>query len=205
MSHFKAIYGYEAPHLAFPPSVTTSVDSVEKYLKQRESILLLLKETLKKAQERMKHFVDAKRTDRSFEVGDLVYLKLHPYRQVSVSLRSIFKLSSKYYGPFPVIQKIGTLAYKLQLPPEARIHPMFHVSQLKKKIGVSHTLSPTLPVVDHEGQVIVTPIEVLDSTLLVRGNHSVPQLPIHWYNPTTDEATWEDSANISAHFPAFNP
>ncbi|XP_026459323.1 uncharacterized protein LOC113359983 [Papaver somniferum] len=173
MSPFKALYGYDAPHLAFQTIVTTSVATIEEYLAHRNAMLDILKDSLSVAQDRMKFFADQKRTERSFEVGDMVYLKLQPYRQASVSLRKNFKLSAKYYDPFPILSKVGDLAYKMQLPPEARVHRVFHVSQLKLKIGSAHVPSPTLPLVDHAGQVIITPISVLDYITITRGDHNV--------------------------------
>jgi len=65
----------------------------------------------------------------------MVYLRLQPYRQVSVGGRRPQKLSPLFYGPYRMLQRVGTSAYKLELPAKARIHPMFHVSQLKKKLG----------------------------------------------------------------------
>ena len=80
------------------------------------------------AQERMKFFTDSRRTERSLQVGDMVYLKLQPYRQTSLAMRKCLKLSAKYYGPFEVISRVGGVAYKLALPSSSKLHPVFHIS-----------------------------------------------------------------------------
>lgn len=99
----------------------------------------------------MKMFVDKKRTDRSFAVGDWVFLRLQPYRQKTVVLRHNLKLSPRFYGPFQIVERISAVAYKLNLPSSSRIHPVFHVSCLKKKLGEQVFPLPTLPPVDdHE-------------------------------------------------------
>lgn len=71
-----------------------------------------LLESLERAQNRMKQMADRKREKRSFEPGDDVYLKLQPYRQTFVSLRKNLKLTLKFYGPYKLLQKVGTIAYK---------------------------------------------------------------------------------------------
>ena len=71
-----------------------------------------------------KKFADAKRTERTFAVGDMVYLKMQPYRETSLGLRNSLKLTSKWYGPFRVLKKIGQVAYQLQLPEGNQLHDM---------------------------------------------------------------------------------
>jgi hypothetical protein len=124
--------------------------------------MLQLKQQLSKAREKMKFFADKKRHERHFAVGDWVYLKLQPYRQTSVQKRGNYKLSSKYYGPFEVLKKIRSMAYKLNLPAGSQIHPVFHVSQLKKKLGSNRTFMPKLPLVGNHGQIIIEHVVVLD-------------------------------------------
>jgi len=80
----------------------------------------------------MKIRADNKRKELEFKEGDFVYVKLQPYRQHSVVLRKNKKLSMKDFGLFPILQHIGKVAYKLQLPSTAHIHPVFHISVLKK-------------------------------------------------------------------------
>lgn len=88
----------------------------------------------------MKQFADRKRTEKQFEVGDWVLLILQPYRQKSMAMRHNMKLAPRYYGPFQVVQRVGTAAYNLNLPSTSRIHPIFHVSCLKKKLGEQNLL-----------------------------------------------------------------
>ena len=65
------------------------------------------------------------------------------------------KLSPKYYGPYKVLQKIGTMAYKLKLPTTSRMHPVFHVSCLKKVIGNKLLVQTILTELDEEGKYIL--------------------------------------------------
>ncbi|XP_026378333.1 uncharacterized protein LOC113272750 [Papaver somniferum] len=203
MSPFQALYGYAPPHLVFPIPSSTSVATVENYLQERDLMLQLLKEELSKAQSRMKFIADKKRSDRTFEVSDLVFLKLQPYRQTSIAVRMNHKLSAKYFGPFEVLQKIGVVSYKLKLSVGSRIQPVFHVSQLKKKIGLQAVLSPQLPSVDHANQFVIEPIAVLDTRITVKGTYEIPQVLVQWCNSDPTDSTWEDATHIKDQFPYF--
>ena len=109
-------------------------------------------------QQRMKHQADKGRVEREFQVGDEVFLKLQPYIQTSVARRSNHKLAYKFFGPFTVVERIGAVAYKLDLPLASRIHPVFHVSQLKKCLRPTQQVHSQLPMVDHSFQI---PVSVL--------------------------------------------
>ena len=129
------MFGYSPPRLlAYLPG-TTMVDAMDIQLKQREQVLQLLKENLQRSRNKMKRYADLKHTEREFKEGDWVYLRLQPYRQVSVAWQRNLKLSPCFYGPFLVLSRVGAVAYKLELPLGSLIHPVFHVSQLKLKLG----------------------------------------------------------------------
>jgi hypothetical protein len=73
----------------------------------------------------MRRYADLKHTGRVLKEGDWVYLRLQPYRQMSVTWGCNLKLSPRFYGPFLIVRKIGAVAYQLELPLGSCIHPVF--------------------------------------------------------------------------------
>jgi hypothetical protein len=104
--------------------LATIVEAEENVAKVRENLSI--------AQSRQKSYGDPKRKDVSFEVGEHISLKVSPLRGTK-RFHVKRKLSPRYVGPYLIVKRIGKVAYKLELPPElAGVHPVFHVSQLRK-------------------------------------------------------------------------
>jgi hypothetical protein len=78
-------------------------------------------------------------------------LKLQPYAQSSVANHSFPKLAYKYFGPYTILEKLGSIAYKLQLPNNSSVHPVFHVPRLKSftpDYTLVHSSLPDIPTLD---------------------------------------------------------
>ena len=174
---------------------------MDELLKTRQEVLEALKHNLMLAQERMKLFFDKRHTEREFMVGDWVYLRLQPYRQSSLALRRNMKLAPKFFGPFQVVSRIGQVAYKLDLPPQSRLHPVFHVSSLKKKLGQHISPLSTLPPVDAEGQLETEPQQILQRRSRKLNNRAVVEVLVQWMGATPEEATWESYWKLREKFP----
>ena len=158
---FEALYGFPPPKLQSYVPGTTRVAALDSLLSQRQLVLNILRDHLAAAQDRMKTQANKHRQDRSFVVGDWVFLRLQPYRQQSLASKGRWKLSPRYFRPFKVFQRIGSVSYKLELPLESKLHPVFHVSCLKLKLGQHVTPLPTLPPVDDSGQVYIELVAII--------------------------------------------
>jgi hypothetical protein len=101
-------------------------------VEEAESIVHRIQENLKAVKSCQETYANKRRRPLEFEVGNLVYLRVSPMKGVKrFGVKG--KLALCYIGPFPILEKCGTVAYKLDLPPSlAGVHDIFHVSQLKK-------------------------------------------------------------------------
>ena len=180
------------------------VEAVDRSLKAREECIEILKYHLARAQQRMKKQADKHRSDKQLEQGTWVYVKLQPYRQHSLALSRNQKLGQRFFGPFPMIARVGAVAYRLQLPAHAKIHPVFYVSVLKIHRGPTPTQLGAMPDIDELGLLPAEPVTILSRKLGKKGNKAVVYLLIQWANKPKEEATWELYSDIEAKFPNFN-
>eukprot|EP00261_Vitis_vinifera_P023282 XP_010655166.1 PREDICTED: uncharacterized protein LOC104880390 [Vitis vinifera] len=200
MTPYQALYGRLPPLIPAYPEGLSPVHEVDQTLLHRDELLHQLKTNLEISMNRMKQQADPKRRDIQFAVGNQVLLKLCPYRQQTVFKRAHQKLSSRYYGPYPILEKIRAVAYRLQLPPTARIHPVFHVSLLKPYNGNPVVTPLDLPPLADNGVITLEPQQILDTRWIKRGDTFMEESLVHWKHLPHEEATWESTDTLCHQF-----
>ncbi|CAN6700539.1 unnamed protein product [Malus baccata var. baccata] len=135
----------------------------------------VIKSNLKATQDRQKSLVDRHATDRVYDVGNLIFLKLSPWRGV-VRFGKKSKLSPRYIEPYEIAERIGEVAYRLKLPPEL------------SKINLDLTY-------DEE------PMTILDWKDKVLRNKTVSLVKVLWRNHSAEEATWETEDRMREMYP----
>lgn len=147
---------------------------------------------------------DRKRREVSFNIGDYVYLKLQPYRQSSVAFRSSMKLAPRFFGPYQISERVGTVAYRLALPPGSQIHNVVHVSLLRKHLGPVTPASTHLPPVADDSTILPQPEAVLDRRVIRKGKYRPKsEILVKWKGATAEDATWENEWRFSKSYPDF--
>ncbi|XP_076906864.1 uncharacterized protein LOC143563132 [Bidens hawaiensis] len=196
MSPFKALYGRDVNTIHdYTPGSNTNA-SIDLSLTTHQTILATLKSSLEQARTRMTTQANKKRLEKEFNIGNFVYLKL---RQHSVQHRKNQKLSKCFFGPYKILERIGKVAYRLELPPTSKIHPIFHVSLLKECHGTCHPPADSLDKFEAT-EVSILPEVVLNSRT---DEDNKKQLLIKWEKMPLEDATWEDEAKMKQLYPFF--
>ena len=196
MTPFEALYGQPPPSiLPYVKGSSRVNDEVDHLMKERDEILGVLKANLLKAQQRMVKYANAKRREVQFEVHDWVYVKLRPYRQSSLSRFKHSKLAPRFIGSFMIVARIRFVAYRLALPKESLIHPVFHVSVLRKVVGSNRPLFPISKDLAADLSMQVSPVEVLGVRKTIEKEDNLEVL-IRSSEGTLESATWEQAALI---------
>lgn len=202
---YEVVYGQPPPiHLPYLPGASTNA-TVDRTLTAREDAMKLLQFHLLRAQNRMSQQANKHRSDRSFAIGDFVYLKLQSYRQHSWRGQPFHKLLPKFYGPFKVLDRIGQTAYQLELHEGAGIHNVFHVSQLKLCSGpVPHSIQ-SLPTTADFSESTGEPEEILDRKMVKRRHRAATKVLVKWKHLPREMATWEFYYDLLKKYPNFHP
>ncbi|WVZ76327.1 hypothetical protein U9M48_024310, partial [Paspalum notatum var. saurae] len=184
MVPFEALYGRKCRTPLIWAEDKEQVPTGPALLKEAEEKIAEIKERLKIAQTRQKSYADRRRRELSFEVGDLVYLKVFQVKG---------KLAPRYIGLYRIEERIGKVAYKLQLPESmSDIHNVFHVSQLKKCLKEparqveldTLELQPNLKYKE-------IPIKILDTGVKKTRRSAIKICWVLWSRHGEEESTWE--------------
>lgn len=205
---YEVVYGQAPPlHVPYIPSDSLNA-AVGRSLSAREQILQQAKEQLARAQNMMKQMADRNRFERSFEEGDWFYLKLQPYRQFSITQRHTDKLSAKYCGPFLILEKVGSVSYKLQFSSGAKIHDTIHVSLLKRvgqfEQGERVLKEPPECLRKTNFQTSLETERILERKYAKKQNKTVIMWLIKWNNRPEEDSTWEEAEEFKKNYPNFN-
>jgi hypothetical protein len=150
----------------------------------------MVRENLRVVQSRQKSYIDHRRRELSFEVGDFVYLKVSPMRGLH-HFKVRGKLTPRFIGPFKILEKRGEVAYQLELPPQlSDVHNVFHVSQLRKCLCVP---KEQLSMEDFDTKEDLSyqeyPVKTLETSEMVTRNKKIRMCKVQWSHHTEEEAT----------------
>ncbi|KAJ9553216.1 hypothetical protein OSB04_017261 [Centaurea solstitialis] len=161
-----------------------------------------VRERLKTARDGQKSYADRRRKDIEFQVGDRVMLKVSPWKGV-IHLGRKGKLSPRFIGPFRVTERIGAVAYRLELPVElSGVHNTFHVSNLRKCLAEPGMAIPLEDIeVDQKLNFVEEPIVVLDRKIRKLRSKEILLVKVQWKFHKGQEATWEVESEKRAKYP----
>ena len=197
---FEVLYGYPPRALGITVTDCASAD-LDSWLKERATMTEVICQQLLRAQQRMKSQADKHRSERSFQVGDLVYLKLQPYIQQSVQARGNQKLAFRFFGPYKILQRVGEVAYKLDLPSSSQVHPVVHVSQLKKHVPPLTPVSTSLASLASVTDIALEPLQIIERAYVPHGGATATRVRIRWTGLPPDMTSWEDANDLCRRYP----
>ena len=202
MAPYEALYGRPCKS----PLCWTEVGEISitgpDLIRDTSEKVSLIRHRLLTAQIQQKSYADVRRRPLEFEVGDNVFLKVMPKRGV-VRFNKRGKLLPRFIGPFEILERIGTVAYRLALPPNMiGVHEVFHVSMLRKYTpDLAHVVDWGQIEVDTDGTFEEGPVCILDSRDQVLRRKTARLVRVLWRHNGVEESTWERENTMRATYP----
>ncbi|KAI3746046.1 hypothetical protein L6452_08464 [Arctium lappa] len=166
--------------------------------------ILIIRERMKAAQDRQKSYADRRRRPIEFSVGDMVMLKVSPWKGV-LRFKKHGKLSPRFIGPFKILERVGKQAYRLELPEELTgIHDVFHVGYLRKCLGKHEEVVPLTEVkVDEKLRYVEEPEAIINERKVNLRNKVVELVLVKWKHHRGPNRTWENKAEMMVKYPTL--
>nr|GEY02524.1 putative reverse transcriptase domain-containing protein [Tanacetum cinerariifolium] len=164
--------------------------------------IIQIKQRIQATRDRQKSYTDLKRKTMEFQVAYRVMLKVSPWKGV-IRFEKHGKLNPKDVGPFKVLEKVGSNAYKLELPQElSRVHNMFHVSNLKKCYSGKPLVVPLDEIhIDDKLHFVEEPIEIMDREVKRLKRSRILIVNVRWNSRRGPEFTWEREDQFQKKYP----
>ena len=203
-SPFMLMYGFQPRSPMAVGLEKEKLQSVKEFLEDMQDMLQAAKDSIRSAQDRAKTYANKGRREVTFEEGEFVYLKV-PAKSETLKTGKCEKLSPRFCGPFKVLKKVGGLAYKLELPESSRVHPVFHVSRLRKIVDHNeNVVSPSVlveliepPSIPHEPERI---LGFRDRNT----RHTVyREALVKWKDREDEASSWERVSTLTKNFSEF--
>ncbi|GKD79192.1 hypothetical protein Tco_1341813, partial [Tanacetum coccineum] len=154
--------------------------------------IVQIRQCLQAVKDRERSYANIRRKPLEFQVGDQVMLKVSPRKGV-IRFRKRGKLNPRYIGPFKILERIGPVAYKLELPEELNnVHSTFYVSNLKKCLSDESLIIPMKELrLDDKLNFVEEPIEIMDREVNQLKQSRIPIVKVRWNSKRGPEFTWE--------------
>ncbi|GJW77626.1 putative ribonuclease H-like domain-containing protein [Tanacetum coccineum] len=203
---FEALYGRKCRSPVCWNEVGDSQLTGPELIRETTEKIIQIKNRLLTARSRQKSYADVRRKPMEFDVGDMVMLKVSPWKGV-IRFGKRGKLSPRYVGPFKIIERIGPVAYRLELPEKLRgIHNTFHVSNLKKCLADENLVIPLEEIqLDDKLHFIEEPVEIMDREVKQLKQSRIPIVKVRWNSRRGPEFTWEREDFFMKKYPHLFP
>ena len=202
MPPFEALYGRKCRSPLYWDEVGERKILGPELVQQTKEKIELIRQRLVASQNRQSKYANQHRKDIEFETGDLVLLKVSPWKGV-LRFGKKGKLSPRFIGPFEILKRVGKVAYELALPPNLQhIHNVFHVSMLRRyHSDVSHIIEYETVEIQPDLSYEEKPVEILDRKEQVLRNKNISLVRVLWKNQQIEESTWELETKMREKYP----